>query len=100
MQALDIKLLSLEGVIIIVLTGWFVISTLEKSIVSEASALKSDVLSEIKEHIDERLDKTIELLEEKFSTMIDPTIERVGDLTWMYKKDHPRGRDEDETADS
>jgi len=91
LQALDIQLLSLEGLVIIGFTCWFIISTLEQRIASEAAALKS----EIEEHLDDRLNKTIESLEEKFSAMIDPTVERIGELVWMYKKDNPNHEEEE-----
>ena len=81
--------LVLVGVAIILFTNWFITSNLKPHVTSEVSDLKQDLLRELKDHVDSRVDA----LEEKFSDLIDPIESEVSELAMMYKEDNPRHDD-------
>ena len=89
-DALDLSTqLVLVGIAVILFTNWFVTSNLKPHVTSEVSDLKQDLLRELKDHVDSRVDA----LEEKFSDLMDPIESEVAELATMYKEDNPRQDD-------
>lgn len=59
----------------------------------------SETLAEkIDRSLDEKLTRVHDSILERSSQAIEPTVNRVAELAWMYKKDHPRLDNEDEEA--
>lgn len=50
------------------------------------------------QELDEKLTRMHDSIVNRFSESIEPTAERVADLAWRYKKDHPRLDNEEDVV--